>query len=438
MTFRMTRSNTITSLLAALVAAPAQTADWPQFRGPDRSGVSKETGLPLEWSATKNVVWRTELPGPGASSPIVFGGHVYVTCYSGYGLERASLGPSIKLGPPGNLADLKRHLVCADAKTGKVLWTRTEVDPEASDAPYKDGNIALHGYASHTPAADADGVYAYLGAAGAVGYTHAGERKWGVRLGNRARDHGYGSAASPVLYRNLFVVNAYIETAEPYRQGDTVAIDTKTGREVWREKVGGEWNSPTMAVVGGQAELVTATFRGPWLGLDPATGKRLWSCQGKDGCGTPVVHDGVVYTFHGDGRAAIRAGGRGDVTATHKVWETAGGVRISSPVYHDGHLYWSTDGHICHCADARTGRSVYRERLGKGGDCYASPVVADGRLYYVSRDHGTYVLAAKPAYELLAHNVIADDRSIFNGSPAVSGRRLFLRSDKYLYCIGAR
>jgi outer membrane protein assembly factor BamB len=151
-----------------------------------------------------------------------------------------------------------------------------------------------------------------------------------------------------------------------------------------------------------------------------------------------VVHAGVVYAFHQDGKAAIKAGGRGDVTETHKLWETNNGVRISSPVYHDGHLYWSNDGHLANCADARTGKAVYRERLGKGGDCYASPVVAGGRIYYVSRTMGTYVVAARPEYELLAHSRIEDDRSVFNGSPAVSAGRLFLRSDKYLYCIGTK
>jgi outer membrane protein assembly factor BamB len=416
-------------LVAVLVGtASARAADWPQFRGPDRSGVSKETGLPLEWSASKNIVWKTELPGPGGSSPIVFGDHVYVTCYSGYGLDFKA---------PGNLADLKRHLVCVGRATGKVLWTRDEVDPDGNDAPYKDGNIALHGYASHTPAADESGVYAYFGSAGAVGYSHDGERKWGVRLGARARAHTYGSGASPLLYENLFIVNAVIETAPLYEQGETVALDRKTGKEVWREKVGGEWSSPQLAAVGGKVELVVGTHHpGPWLGLDPLTGKRLWQCKAKDGCGMPVAHDGVVYTFHGDGKAAIKLGGRGDVTETHKAWETTDGARVSSPVYHDGHLYWTGDGHVAHCTDARTGKSVYRERLDPGGACYASPVLADGRIYYVSREWGTYVVAAKPEYRLLAHNKIDEDRSVFNGSPAVSGGRLFLRSDKYLYCVG--
>lgn len=416
------------ALVVMLVAASARAADWPQFRGPDRSGVSKETGMPLEWSATKNIVWKTSLPGPGSSSPIVFGDRVYVTCYSGYGLD---------LKAPGNPADLKRHLVCVDRATGKVLWTRTEVDPGHSDAPYKDGNIGLHGYASHTPAADESGVYAYFGAAGAVGYSHTGEKKWRVSLGAKGKAQDYGSAASPLLHGDLFIINANIETADLYRQGDMVALDKRNGREVWREKAGGEWISPVLVKTGGKFELVAGTHHpGPWLGLDPDTGKRLWECKAKQGCGTPVAHEGVIYTHSGESMAAIRAGGRGEVTETHKSWETSRGPRISSLVYHDGYLYWSNDGHMAHCTDARTGKSIYRERLGQGGDCYASPVLAEGRIYYVSRQNGTYVVAARPDFQLLAHNKIEDDKSVFNGSPAVSEGRLYLRSDKYLYCIG--
>lgn len=438
----MTPSRTYRCLLALSLAAglpPAgRVADWPQFRGPNGSGVSKETGLPLEWSATKNLVWKTPLPGPGSSSPIVFGDRVYVTCYSGYGLDRVAPGKSVDLKSPGNLADLKRHLVCVARDSGKVLWTR-DVESDGPDQPYKDGNIALHGYASHTPAADESGVYVYFGLAGAAGYSHAGERKWRVSCGKKVNVNGtYGSAASPVLYDNLLIVNACIETAEPYRQGDLVALDKRTGREVWRQQAGGQWSSPLLATAGARPELVVATNRGPWVGLDPATGQRLYSCQGPEYCATPVAHDGVYYVMGGERKAAIRGGGSGDVTGTHKLWEVAGGTRISSLVYHDGHLYWSSDGHIAHCADARTGKSVYRERLGAGGECFASPVVADGRIYYVSREKGTYVVAAKPQYELLAHNRIEDDPSVFNGSPAVSGGRLFLRSDRYLYCIGKK
>lgn len=283
------------------------------------------------------------------------------------------------------------------------------------------------------------GGYVYFGGAGAAGYSQTGEKKWHARLGANGKHNSYGSGASPILHGDLLIVNACIETAELYQQGDTVALDKNTGKVLWRDKAGGEWSSPLLVSVGGRHELVVATRLGPWLGLDPATGNRLWECEGKEYCGTPVAHDGVVYVIGGDSRAAIRAGGRGGVTRTHKLWDTAGGTWIRSPVYHDGHLYWSAhDGGLVFCADARTGKSVYRERLPNCGRLFASPVLADGRIYYVSRERGTYVLPAGPKFELLAHNTIEDDQSVFNGSPAMSGGRLFLRSDKYLYCIGRR
>lgn len=419
----------VSATLAILTGKAA--ADWPQFRGSDRSGVSQETGLPLEWSATRNIVWKAPLPGPGSSSVIILGERVYVTCYSGYGLD---------LKAPRDLADLRRHLVCLHRATGKLLWTRTETDPDHSDASYKDGNIALHGYASHTPCADEAGVYVHLGAAGAFGYSHAGDKKWRVSLGAKAKAQAYGSAASPLLHGDLFIINANVESADEYQQGDMIALDKQSGREVWRAKAGGEWSSPVLVKIGQKFELVVGARNhpGPWRGLDPDTGKRLWECKAKQACGTPVTHDGVIYLHSGENRTAVRAGGRGDVTESHMLWEAPGGARISSMVYHDRHLYWSNDGHLANCADARTGKSIYRERLGAGGDCYASPLLADGRIYYVSRHMGVYVLAARPQFELMAHNKIEDDKSAFNGSPAVSHGCILLRSDRYVYCIGMK
>jgi hypothetical protein len=339
---------------------------------------------------------------------------------------------------PGNLADLKRHLVCVARESGKILWTR-DVDAAGSDQPYDREAIALHGYASHTPVADESGVYAYLGSAGTAAYSHSGERKWRVSCGQKF--HLYGSAASPVLYGDLLMVNAFCETAEEYEQGELLALDKRTGREVWRQKAGGEWSSPLLVRVGSTVELVVGTRHpGPLLGLEPMTGKRLWECKAAVACGTPVAHDGVVYVVADDaGKAAVRTGGRGDVTETHKLWQTSGGTRIPSPVYFGGHVYWSReDGGLVFCADAQTGNLVYRERLPNCGRVFASPIVADGRIYYVTRQHGMYVLPARPEFQLLAHNEIEDDDSVFNGSPAVSGSCLLLRSDKFLYCVGKR
>jgi outer membrane protein assembly factor BamB len=417
------------NLLVLLVTPVTVASNWPQFRGPGGSGISEETGLPLHWSATKNIIWKTPLPGPGSSSPIVWGDHVYVTCYSAYGLDRKA---------PGNVAALKRHLVCVARNNGKVLWTQV-VDSDGSEQPYDRASIALHGYASHTPTADDSGVYVFFGSAGAAAYSHSGERTWRVSCGKKS--HLYGSAASPILHGDMLIVNAFCETAEEYGQGDVLAIDKWSGRELWREKAGDEWSSPLLVRVGDAVELVVGTRHpGPVLGLDPLTGKRLWECKASRACGTPVAHDGIVY-FVGDdqGKAAIQAGGRGDVTSTRKLWQTPGGTRIPSPVYRDGHLYWSReDGGLVFCADARTGNTVYRERLPNCGRVFASPVMADDRIYYVSRQHGTFVLAASPKFQVLAQNKIEDDDSAFNGSPAVSGGCLFLRSDNHLYCIGTR
>ena len=134
---------------------------------------------------------------------------------------------------------------------------------------------------------------------------------------------------------------------------------------------------------------------------------------------------------------SLRAGGTGDVTATHRIWKSRNGCNVSSPIYHDGHLYWLNDRETACCADAKTGEMVYEERVSRVDQVYASPVLADGKLYYVSRPGKTVVVAASPKFELLATNELGD-RGAFNASPGVAGDRLFLRSDKYLYCLGRR
>jgi hypothetical protein len=153
-----------------------------------------------------------------------------------------------------------------------------------------------------------------------------------------------------------------------------------------------------------------------------------------------VDKEGVLYLLSKESYAAIRTGGSGDVTETHKLWEIKSPIyRQSSPLYWKGHLYWiPMDGGVVCCADAETGELVYRERINPGtGKVYASPILADGRIYYVSRENGTFVLPARPEFQLLAHNIIETDTSVFNGSPAVSGGTIYLRSNRFLYCIGA-
>jgi outer membrane protein assembly factor BamB len=174
--------------------------------------------------------------------------------------------------------------------------------------------------------------------------------------------------------------------------------------------------------------------------VDPRSGAALWKCRSVNGSlnPSPIAHEGVIYALGSNNRAVgIRAGGRGDVTETHALWDIPHGSAICTPVYYEGHLYWTNDeSGVAYCVDAADGDVVYQERLDpRPGLIYASGVVADGKLYYVSRENGMFVLPAAPRYELLAHNVIETDTSVFNATPAISRGQLLLRSDRFLYCI---
>jgi len=400
---------------------PTAAADWSRFRGPGGMGASDATGLPVSWGTSENVAWKTAMPGPGASSPIVFGDHIYLTCYSGHFVPGESAG---------SLEQLKRHLIAVRRTDGEILWNQAV----AAKLP-EESQIREHGYAASTPAADAEGVCVFFGKSGVLAFDHAGKQLWQADVGSKAS--GWGSAASPVLHKDLVIVNASVESES------LVALDRRTGKEKWR--AGGikeAWNTPlVVTAASGRQELIVATA-GKVLAFDPDSGKPLWSCKTDIGwymVPSVVAAQGVVYCLGGrSGVAAlaVRAGGSGDVTDSHRLWTSQKGSNVSSPVYHDGHLYWMHEqrGIAC-CAKAASGEIVYEERLAGAGQVYASPLLAEGRLYYLTRNGKTFVLAAKPKFEQIGTNQLGD-RSVFNGSPAVAGNRLLLRSDKYLYCLG--
>lgn len=410
--------------LVLLLAAVALAADWPRFRGPDGSGTSPDKDTPLAWGRADNVAWKTDLPGPGASSPVLVGDRVFLTCWTGFAVP----------GRPGGAeADLRLHLVCLDRRTGKLLWDR---DVPAKP-PVKKLTRGGEGYASGTPAADTDRVYCFFGPAGVFAYDHAGNEVWRADVGDR--QEGWASAASPVRHGDLLVVNASVEAEA------VVALDAKTGRERWRARgVREAWNTPLVVrAEGGRDELVVPAV-GKVFGLDPATGDRLWACDTDIGwymVPSPVAHDGVAYCLGGRSGVvgvAVRAGGRGEVTRTHRLWTSKKGSNVSSPVYHGGHLYWMNDASgTAYCAKAGTGEVVYEERVPRAGEVYASALLAGDRVYYVGRDGRTFVVAAKPRFELLATNDLGD-RSDFDATPAAADGRLYIRSNKALYCVGTR
>ena len=405
--------------VAALLGA---AANWPQFRGPGGLGVSEEQGLPAEWSSSQNIVWKTPLPGPGGSSPIVWGDRVYVTCYSGYG---------VSMEQPGEMSNLVRHLLAIDRRSGEVLWDRA-VPAALPEQPFG-GFQALHGYASSTPATDGERIYVFFGRTGVLAFDTQGQELWRTEVGTRT--HNWGSATSPVLHGDLVIVNASVES------GSLVALHRQDGRVVWR---GGEiraaWNTPLLLEGGAGPELVVSV-QGRLLGFDPAAGQQLWQAAGIQDyvCPSVVAFDGAVFAIGGRNKPglAVQSGGRGEVSA---LWTIDKGSNVSSPVYYKGHLYWAHEGQgIVYCVDAASGTLVYEQRLNPGpGRIYASAVAADDKIYYVSRENGTYVVAAGPSYRLLAHNRLEDDPSTCNGSPAICEGQILLRSNQYLYCIGTR
>ena len=396
--------------------------DWSQFRGPGGLGISPETGLPVTWSQTENLAWKTELPGPGASSPIVVGQRVFLTCYTGYGVPGQSRG---------DLAQLQRQVLGLNRSDGKILWTKT-IDAKQPESP----TVRDHGYAASTPAADAERLYVFFGKSGVFAFDHAGKQLWRADVGSQV--HGWGSAASPVLYNDLLIVNACVESES------LVALNKKTGKEVWRASgIKESWSTPLLvSVAGGKTELVVP-MQGKLLGFDPASGNPLWSCDTDIGWYMVpglVAQDGIVYCIGGrsGGALAVRAGGRGDVTQSQRLWKGLKGSNVSSPVFHEGHLYWMHEQlGIAYCAEGKLGKIVYEERIQRAEQVYASAILADGKLYYVSRGGRSYVLAAQPKFEQLASNDLSD-RGIFDASPVPAAGLLLLRSDRYLYCIGKK
>jgi len=266
-------------------------------------------------------------------------------------------------------------------------------------------------------------------------YNLDGDVLWKAGVGDGV--HEWGSAASPILYQNLVIVNASVESKS------LVALDKATGKEVWRvDGSNRSWSTPVIVdLPDGKQELVLSV-QGKVLGFAPATGKKLWECDGIPDyvCPAVVAHEGVVYVTAGRKpmSVAVRAGGQGDVTQTHRLWQITKGSKVPTPVYCEGRLYWVDQTGMAACVDAKSGEVVYSHRLeirGAGDKVYASLVLGDGKLYCVTRQGGAIVFGPGPEFKELARNDLGDE-SIANATPAIAGGRLFLRSDRFLYCIG--
>ncbi|MFP6901305.1 MAG: PQQ-binding-like beta-propeller repeat protein [Opitutales bacterium] len=220
-----------------------QAEDWPRFRGPQGNGVSADTKVPLTWSDKDNLKWKIALPGPGSSSPITSGDRVFVTCYSGYGTNRSDVE---------NISGLKRHLLCIQRDTGKVIWDK-QVKASQPEDPFR-GFLTEHGYASHTPVTDGKTVFVFYGKSGAMAYdAKTGKELWRVPLGKSSSTRRWGSASSPILYKDTVIINASDESETLY------GLDKATGKVAWKVKAGGialTFGTPGIVQAGDREDLV--------------------------------------------------------------------------------------------------------------------------------------------------------------------------------------
>lgn len=424
----------VVALVTALIAMPSR-ADWPRFRGPNGSGIAADTDpVPARFGETENLRWKVELPGAGVSCPIVVGGRVFVTTYSGYGAGG------------GTQVDLVRHLVCLDAASGKVLWQR-EVEAVLPEDPWSGMGVPAHGYASHTPTSDGKRVYAFFGKSGVKAFDLDGTELWERSVGTDSDPRRWGSSSSPIVVDDVVIV-----VAGPERRA-VVGLDAETGEERWTaesDSLASVWGTPVTAPgQGGGTDVVLATPGELW-GMNPATGKIRWyaAAVGEEGFNTSatVDGDGVAYCIEGrsGGSIAVRTGGKGDVSDTHVVWNGRDANRFGTPLVHDGRV-WFVANRIANCLDAKTGERRFQTRLpsegggggggfGRGGD-YASPVAADGKIFYVTSDGEVHVLKAADALESLAVNKLGTEGETFAATPAISDGAIFVRSDRHLWCF---
>ena len=420
-------------------AAPDKTTsgtNWPRFRGPDGAGIAADVDVPLHWSATENLKWRLDLPGPGSSSPIVWGGCIYLTCYSGYGDGKDENAKSL---------DLVRHLLCVELATGKLLWSADEPATQAEDA--FEGFVPEHGYASSTPATDGKRIYCFYGKSGVFAYDFAGKKLWSAPTGTQSSDMTWGSAASVVVHEGVVVVNAGDEARALF------AFDAATGKEVWRMEhpmLEQTYATPALQRIAPDRVDLLVAFRGELRGLDPASGVVRWSTAspvtGNLSAGPVPLSENRIALFGGFPRTlgtVFLGGGEGDRSAEALLWESQRAKSyMPLPIEHDGLLHWVTEDGIAACARPESGELLYRERLdvasttGKGMSFYASPILVGNHLVAVSRSAGTFVIETGPTFKLFGVNRIEGDESRFQGTPAVAGGMLLLRSEKALYAVG--
>jgi outer membrane protein assembly factor BamB len=442
--FHKIRIGLIIGLLSSLmfVTLTVGATNWPQWRGPGGMGISTEKNLPVEWSATKNIKWKTPIAGRAHSSPVVWGNRVFLTTaiegpvVAGAKAVQHMIGDKEFLHPDSIGADRKQtfKVICLNASNGKVLWEQTAFE----GTPY-DNRHRKSSFAASTPATDGKMVYAFFGTEGLYAYDMNGKLQWKAELG-KLGTVGMGTGTSPILHENFVIVQCDEENGAA---SFIVAVDKKTGKEVWRSprKVQVSWATPILVTTAKRSELI-ASGTESIVAYDPATGKELWRHKGveSNAIPSPVANQDMVFVsagFPAKIAMAIRLGQSGDLTgSTNVAWKYAKGTAyVPSPILYGDYLYLTTDRGILTCLDAKTGEVKYEGgRIPIPATFTASPVAFDGKILLTSEDGDTFIVKAGPKHEILGTNSVGEP---VYASPAISDRKIFIRGENNIYCIGS-
>jgi len=422
----------------SFLANTASAGNWPQWRGPDGSGISNEKNLPSEWSPTKNIKWKTAIEGRAHSSPIVWGNRVFLTTaiegpvVPGAKAVKHMDGDKEYVHPDSVGADRKHtfKVLCLDRDTGKIVWESTAWEGTPYDNRHRKGS-----YAASTPATDGKMVYAFFGTEGLYAYDFKGKLAWKAQLGNLATV-GMGTGTSPILFDNLIIVQCDEESGAA---SFIVALDKKTGKEVWRtsRKVQVSWSTPLLARTSTRAELIASGAEAV-VAYDPATGKELWHHKGveSNAIPSPVANNEMVFLVAGFPTKIAMAIRLGQSGTPGEVWTYAKGTAyVPSPILYGDYLYLTTDRGILTCLDARTGEVKYEGgRIPIPATFTASPVAFEGKILMTSEDGDTFMVKAGPKHEILGTNSVGEP---VYASPAIADGRIFIRGERNLYCIGS-
>lgn len=468
--------------------------DWPQFRGPNGSATSTEDNLPTRWSTTKNIAWKVKLPGYGWSCPVIWGDKVFITTavtdkqqkpsggfdkggFGKGGFDKGNFGKGGKggfgkggfgkggFGPggmKGRVPDTvyKWEIHCLSATDGKTLWKKVAAEKKPTTSVHSSNT-----YATETPVTDGNRVYAYFGAAGAFCYDLDGNFLWKANLGTYRVFAGHGTASSPVLADGKLIIQC-----DNDEKSFLVALDAKTGKEVWKtpreERTG--WSTPLVWKNKERTEIV-CVGGSHVRSYDPSTGKQLWQLAGTSGQvkASPVANDTVLFVgsgggmggigfgpgggfgggraggFGGSGKPlfAVKAGSSGDISLTGKAesnasvaWkQTQAGPATPSLLLYQGYLYVLEDrGGILCCHDSKTGKQLYKERIPGARSFTSSPWAYGGNVFCLDDAGTTHVVKAGPEFEVIASNKLGE---MAWSSPAAAHGSLFLRTVDHLYCI---